>query len=76
MTSETWAFGRLERSPGRVESFLVFFNPNDHDVVVTLTARVGGTDVQIQQTVSASSRGGWELSALSQPAPGRSSVPP
>lgn len=66
ITSEQWAFGRLERSPGRVESFLVFFNPNDHDVNVTLTANVGGSEVQIQQTVSASSRGGWELSALSQ----------
>ncbi|MFI4882343.1 MAG: hypothetical protein ACIAQU_07135 [Phycisphaerales bacterium JB064] len=66
ITSDTWAFGRLERSPGRVESFLVFFNPNDHDVTVTLTASVGGSDVQIQQTVAASSRGGWELSALGQ----------
>ena len=66
VTSEEWAFARLERSPGRVESFLVFFNPNDHEVVVTLTANVGGTDVQIQQTVGASSRGGWELSGLTQ----------
>lgn len=66
ITSETWAFGRLERSPGRVESFLVFFNPNNHDVVVTLTTRVGGQDVQVQQTVAADSRGGWEIGSLSQ----------
>jgi len=66
ITSDTWAFGRLERSPGQVESFLVFFNPNSHDVIVTLTANVGGSEVQIQQTVGASSRGGWELSALGQ----------
>ena len=66
VTSEQWAFGRLERSPGRVESFLVFFNPNDHDVVVTLSANTGGSEVQIQQTVSASSRGGWEISSLNQ----------
>lgn len=66
ITSDTWAFGRLERSPGQVESFLVFFNPNDHDVIVTLTANVGGSAVQIQQTVGASSRGGWELSTLGQ----------
>lgn len=66
VTSETWAFGRLERSPGQVESFVVFFNPNDHDVVVTLSAFVGSTEVQIQQTVEASSRGGWELSGLGQ----------
>lgn len=66
ITSDTWAFGRLERSPGQVESFLVFFNPNPHDVIVTLTTNVGGSDVQIMQTVEASSRGGWELSALGQ----------
>lgn len=66
ITSDEWAFGRLERSPGRVESFLVFFNPNDHEVEVTLTTTVGGTDLQIQQTVAASSRGGWELGSLGQ----------
>jgi hypothetical protein len=66
VTSDTWAFGRLERSPGQVESFLVFFNPNPHDVIVTLTTSVGGSQVQIQQTVAADSRGGWELSALGQ----------
>lgn len=66
ITSDTWAFGRLERSPGQVESFLVFFNPNPHDVIVTLTANNGGSEIQIQQTVEASSRGGWELSALGQ----------
>lgn len=66
VTSDTWAFGRLERSPGQVESFLVFFNPNDHDVVVTLSTVVAGSEVQIQQTVQASSRGGWELSNLGQ----------
>lgn len=66
VTSDTWTFGRLERSPGRVESFLVFFNPNDHDVVVTLTANVAGSEVQIQQVVAADSRGGWEVSSLSQ----------
>ncbi|MEQ8316684.1 MAG: hypothetical protein RIE77_12495 [Phycisphaerales bacterium] len=66
VTSDTWAFGRLERSPGQVESFVVFFNPNDHDVVVTLSTVVLGSEVQIQQTVEASSRGGWELSSLGQ----------
>lgn len=66
VTSDTWAFGRLERSPGQVESFVVFFNPNDHDVVVTLSTFVGGSEVQIQQTVEASSRGGWEVSGLGQ----------
>ncbi|UYV13379.1 MAG: hypothetical protein NCW75_03620 [Phycisphaera sp.] len=66
ITSDTWAFGRLERSPGQVESFLVFFNPNPHDVIVTLTANNGGSEIQIQQTVEATSRGGWELSALGQ----------
>lgn len=66
ITSDEWAFARLERSPGQIESFLVFFNPNDHEVEVTLTANVGGSEVQISQTVGASSRGGWELSALGQ----------
>lgn len=66
VTSETWAFGRLERSPGQVESFLVFFNPNDHEVVVTLSTNVAGSEVQIQQNVGAASRGGWELSSLGQ----------
>jgi hypothetical protein len=66
ITSDAWTFGRLQRSPGQVESFLVFFNPNDHDVVVTLTTTAGGSTTQIQQNVQASSRGGWELSALGQ----------
>ena len=36
--SATWTFGRVEKNPGAVEDYLLYFNPNPFDVTVTTTA--------------------------------------
>ncbi|MEO1008042.1 MAG: hypothetical protein AAFX79_05715 [Planctomycetota bacterium] len=64
ITSDEWTFGRLERNPGQVESFLVFYNPNPDAVIVTLSTVIGGETVEISQTVEGNRRGGWELTSL------------
>jgi hypothetical protein len=66
-TSAEWTFARVERTPGGVEDFLVYFNPNNHDVTVTLTAYgEDGGPVTLQQTVGANRRGGWSVDDLTQ----------
>ncbi len=66
-TSETWSFARVERSPGAVEDFLVYYNPNNHDVRVTLTAfSETGDQVTLQQVVQANRRGGWSIDDMTQ----------
>ncbi|MFG0284075.1 MAG: hypothetical protein ACF8R7_06595 [Phycisphaerales bacterium JB039] len=66
-TSDIWTFARVERNPGGVEDFLVYYNPNAHDVTVTLTAYSGeGAPITIEQTVGANRRGGWSVDDLAQ----------
>src|SRR5690606_10570341 len=65
-TSDEWTFARVERTPGGVEDFLVYYNPNNHDVTVTLTAYGDGGPVSVQQTVGANRRGGWAIDDLNQ----------
>jgi hypothetical protein len=63
-TSDTWTFARAERVPGAIRDFLVFYNPNDHQVSVSLTARtVTGQTIVLNQIVGANRRSGWDLNA-------------
>ena len=63
VTSTAWAFPRAERAPGDVNDFLVFYNPNDHQIEVTLTAFApGGAPIELTQTVGAMRRSGWGFS--------------
>lgn len=61
----SWAFATIERVPGSVFDFVVFYNPNDFDVDVTFTAFLqDGTQAQFTQTVEAQRRGGWNINAI------------
>ena len=55
-TSDTWAFGRVERVPGAVKDFLVFYNPNDHAAVVTLTAALRADELSAASLAAPTSR--------------------
>jgi hypothetical protein len=67
ITSDTWTFARAERVPGAVRDFLVFFNPNDHQARVSLSARgSNGAEVVLTQIVGANRRSGWDLGALDE----------
>jgi len=59
-TGRTWHFARVQKSAS-VFDFMVYYNPNDHDAVVTITAFTGGGQVQIIQTIGARRRGGLNL---------------
>lgn len=60
-TSTVWTFARVERNPGGTNDFLTFFNPNNHEVEVTLTAYTSIGQVVLKQTVGANRRGGWNI---------------
>lgn len=60
--SPLWNFARLERSSGVVNDFLLYFNPHDFDVRVTLTAYgATGEPIEVTTTVGALRRGGLNL---------------
>ena len=61
-TSDTWTFARIEKNPGNVNDFVVFYNPNDFAVEVTMRVQLetGGT-VTLKSTVEALRRGGWTI---------------
>ncbi len=62
-TSDEWLFARVERDPGLVNDFIVFFNPNPFDVDVTLTTVSNGQTIELTKTVGALRRGGWNINA-------------
>jgi len=70
-TSATWSFAEAERFPGAARDFILYYNPNPNDVVVTLTAyqtdpNTGNvTTVAMSQTVQANRRFGWNVNATS-----------
>ncbi|MEO0630642.1 MAG: hypothetical protein AAFY46_07920, partial [Planctomycetota bacterium] len=60
--STTWAFPDVERNPGVVEEFLVYFNPNAFDVDLTVTAFTTAGEVVLPTiTLGANRRGGLEI---------------
>ncbi len=65
-TSDTWTFARVQRSPGAVNDFLTFFNPNNNDVEVTLTAYTSIGVINLTQIVGANRRGGWNINDTAQ----------
>ncbi len=65
--SPTWNFARVERTPGNVLDFIVFYNPASFDVDVTLTAyQAGRAPVTVTQRWGALRRGGWAINDLPQ----------
>jgi hypothetical protein len=59
---DTWTFARSVKNAGDDRDFIVFYNPGDADVTVTLTG-IGpdGSTFDLVQTVGALRRGGWNL---------------
>jgi hypothetical protein len=63
--SPIWSLARLERNPGAVNDFALFFNPHDFDVDVTLTAyNASGDEIDVTVTVGALRRGGLNLNEV------------
>jgi len=60
--SPIWSLARLERNPGAVSDFAVYFNPHDFAVKFTLTAyNSAGDPINVTTTVDALRRGGLNL---------------
>lgn len=60
--SSEWTFSRVERTVGVSADFTVFYNLNNFDVNVTLTAYQDGQTFNVAtQTVAANRRGGWDI---------------
>lgn len=62
--SAAWNFARIERDPGNVRDFIVFYNPNNFDISVTLTAWQNGQQFGITRTFGALRRGGFALNDI------------
>ncbi|MCB9846345.1 MAG: LEPR-XLL domain-containing protein [Phycisphaeraceae bacterium] len=60
-SSATWTLARVERRPGLVNDFIVYFNPNPFDVTVNIIAHSAGGATTITQTVGALRRGGLNI---------------
>ncbi|MGP1272848.1 MAG: sensory rhodopsin transducer [Phycisphaerales bacterium] len=60
--SNEWLFPRIEKNPGIVAQFLVYFNPNAFDVDITVTAFTASGVVSLPtSTLGANQRGGLEI---------------
>ncbi|MEM9166240.1 MAG: LEPR-XLL domain-containing protein [Planctomycetota bacterium] len=60
--SNEWLFADIERNPGVVAQFLIYFNPNPFDVDVTITAFTSTGQVELPTfTLEANRRGGLEV---------------
>ncbi len=63
--STIWTFARVERVPGSIFDFIVFYNPFDFDVNVTFTAHdTNGNEISFTSTVGGLRRGGWNISEI------------
>lgn len=62
--SASWNFARVERNPGAVFDFLVYYNPNNFDVNVLVTFYTSGSAVTIPQTIQANKRLGLSVNDI------------
>lgn len=62
--SSTWNFARVERNPGAVFDFLVYYNPNPFDVSVLVTFYTGNSSIVIPQTIHANKRLGLSVNDI------------
>lgn len=61
--STNWLFPRIERNPGLVDSFILYYNPHDFDVQVTLTVDTSSGQRTQTQTVGAYRRLGFVVNS-------------
>lgn len=60
--SPAWSLARVERSSGNVNDFVLYYNPHNFDVNVTLTAyNAAGNPVEVNTVVGALRRGGLNI---------------
>jgi hypothetical protein len=66
--SPTWTFARVERDPGAVLDFLLYYNPQSYPVETTLRAFFGdGTSITLEpRVVEGGRRGGFSINDLQQ----------
>jgi len=65
--SSSWTFPRVERNPGAVQDFIVFYNPNNFAVNVKLTGfNKDGIESSIELTFPALRRAGYAIDQLTQ----------
>jgi hypothetical protein len=62
-TAATWNFARVEKNAGILD-FVIFYNPNDFDVLATLTANVNGVSISHTLTFGANRRGGFAINDI------------
>ncbi|UYV12285.1 MAG: hypothetical protein NCW75_13420 [Phycisphaera sp.] len=60
ITSTTWYLPRVEKAAG-TSDFLVFYNPNSHDVRVSVLLRSLSGQIRLTQTVRGEARGGLSI---------------
>lgn len=64
-TSATWNFARVERNPGLAQDYIVFYNPNNFEVNVTIRAYQGGVEVaSLSRNFGALRRGGFSINDI------------
>lgn len=64
--SSEWTFARVERNPGQSRDFILFFNPHNFSVTVTLAAyNAQGQAVTLTRNVGSLRRGGFDINAAS-----------
>jgi|GEM_PF-1086674 len=60
--SDTWTFARIERDPGSINDFVVWYNPNPFDVSVSFDVVLSDSStVTITRTVGGNQRGGLNI---------------
>ncbi|HRJ48883.1 MAG: hypothetical protein KF787_00785 [Phycisphaeraceae bacterium] len=62
--SASWTFARVERNPGAVFDFLLYYNPNPFDVSVLVMFNTGATTITIPQTIAANQRLGLSVNDI------------
>jgi hypothetical protein len=70
----TWTFARAQKDPADVHDFLVFYNPNDHDAVVTIRFFTGSVQMEVEQILGPNRRGGLNLNLENDAPAGLSGV--
>lgn len=63
LSNATWHFPRVEKAAD-VSDFLVFFNPNDHDIEVSVKFVTTTGQFRLVQTIRAEARGGLSVQGI------------
>lgn len=62
-TDDTWYFPRVEKL-SQVNDFLTFYNPNEHDALITIRFRALSAEFRLTQVVRAQARGGLDVQSI------------